>query len=320
MTDTAANLPRRQASNPHPTLLVIVGSTSSGKSELAVRLAKKYNGEIISCDSRQIYKGMNLGTGKVDGQWKAGRFIYKRIPHYCIDYINPGSQYSVSVFQHDAIKSIDDILNRGKLPVLCGGTGHWIDAVAFNQTLPDVKPNPALRNKLERLSTKELFARIVTKDPARAKTIDPHNRRRLIRALEIVITTGKPVPTLPHVKGQKSKVYDALWLGIKTEQNSLYQKIDRRLKQRLKSGMVKEVKRLHKQGLSFKRLESFGLEYKYVSLYLQKKLSFDEMLRQLSYAIKHYSKRQLTWWKRNKDICWIANPAKAESLIEKFLE
>jgi len=293
-------------------LLAIVGPTASGKSELAVKLAKKFNGEIISCDSRQIYRGLDLGTGKVPGKWirrflrgraKISEYVYKDVIHHLVDSVKPNRQYSVSLFQKQAQKIIADILKRGKLPILCGGTGLWIDAVVYNQQLPDVKPNKKLRAELEKKSVDDLFKQLQKLDLNRSSTIDRHNKRRLIRALEIIISTGKPVPSSPS--SLTSSPYSTLWLGIQTNQEDLYKKIDKRLKQRMKAGMVKEVQKLRKQGLSWKRLESFGLEYKFIALYLQKKLSYDEMLEQLSYAIKHYSKRQLTWWKRNKEIHWI---------------
>lgn len=308
--------------------IAVIGPTASGKSELAVKLAKQFNGEIISCDSRQIYKGLNLGTGKVLGAWKKTRlgeklstaFIYKNIPHHLIDFANPKKQFSVSEFKPLAEKAISNIQNRGKLPILCGGTAHYIDAVVYDQAFPEVPPNPKIRAELEKISASDLFARIGKQDPERAKTIDPHNKHRLIRALEIIHATGKPVPQL-SAANFKSSVYRTLWLGIKTNQEQLYKKIEKRLKERLENGMVEEVKKLHKNGLSYKRLLQFGLEYKYITLYLQKKLSSEEMFTQLLYAIKHYSKRQLTWWKRNKEINWIDPDVKeATELVEKFLK
>ncbi len=298
-------------------LVVLVGPTSSGKSELAVKLAKRFNGEIISADSRQIYKGLNIGTGKVRGKWSYNpnlshnSYFYKGVPHYCIDYISPKKQYSASLFKLDAEKAIREIVSKGKLPILCGGTAQWIDAVVYNQQLPEVRPNLKFRAKLEKLSTKELWQKLMVLDRKRGKNIDRFNKRRLIRALEIVTTTGKPVPPLsltPLSNRQTASAvrpFTAIWLGIKTEQASLYKKIDLRLKQRLKQGMVKEVRNLHAKGLSWKKLESFGLEYRFVSMYLQNKISYEDMLVKLSFAIKHYSKRQLTWWKRNKNIKFI---------------
>lgn len=305
-------------------ILIIVGPTSSGKSELAVQLAKKYNGEIISCDSRQIYRQLNLGTGKVAGKWRmlktdghhnSARFCYKNVTHHLIDFVNPKKQYSVALFQKQAQKIIRLIQKAGHLPILCGGTGHWIDAVVFNQQIPNVKPNLRLRQQLIKNTAAALYQRLQTLDPARARTIDRHNKRRLVRALEIVLTTKKPVPPL-----QYSSPYKTLWLGIKLPQKKLFEKIDKRLKQRLRQGLVKEVKQLHQKGLSWKRLESFGLEYKYVSLFLKKNLGYQDMITQLSFAIKHYAKRQLTWFKKNPKIIWISKPSQATKAIYNFLK
>lgn len=311
------NLPKKD------NILAVVGPTASGKSELAVALAKKFNGEIISADSRQIFKDMDIGTGKVEGAWKKLRgqkvYVYKNIPHYCIDFLSPKKQFSAGLFQAKAQKIIADILVRGKLPILCGGTGHWIDAVVFDQKLSEVKPNIALRRELEKLSTEKLFARLQKLDSARAKNIDRFNKRRLVRALEIVLTSGQPVPALkpgPSI----SSPYQCLWLGIAWPKSKLYQRIDQRLKERLRQGMAKEIKLLHKKGISWKKMDNFGLEYRFVGRYLQKKLTYEEMVVQLSFAIKHYAKRQMTWWKRNQDIHWIKNSLKpAESLIKKLL-
>ena len=299
-------------------LLVIVGTTSSGKSELAVQLAKRFNGEIVSADSRQVYKGMDLGTGKISGQWRRNVFSYKGVPHHLIDFLNPKRQYSAALFQRDAKKIIAGILRRGKLPIICGGTGHWIDAVVYDRQLPDVKPDLKLRIKLGKKTADELYRQLKKLDSRRAKTIDRHNKRRLVRALEIIISTGKPVPQLA-TRNPKLSNYQPLWLGINLPQKTLYHNISKRLNQRLKAGMVKEVSRLHNNGISWKRLNDFGLEYRFISLYLQKKLTRDEMLKQLSYAIKHYAKRQMTWWKKNKEIRWFKKPIVQTRSVEKFL-
>ncbi|MDR3642165.1 MAG: tRNA (adenosine(37)-N6)-dimethylallyltransferase MiaA [Candidatus Doudnabacteria bacterium] len=306
-------------------ILVIVGPTSSGKSELAVKLAGRLNGEIISCDSRQIYRGMNLGTGKVPGKWHRtvflGRefssdevFVYKGAAHHCIDFINPKRQYSAAMFQHAAQKSIADVLRRGKLPILCGGTAHWIDAVVYNQAIPNVRPNLKLRINLEKKSVDKLYRQLEKLDPRRASNIDRFNKRRLIRALEIVICTGKPVPH--ETWNMKHEAYETLWVGINPPRSVLADKIRKRLKQRINQGMIKEVSGLRRHGLSWKRLESFGLEYKFVSLYLQKKITYDELFNRLFIAIRQYSKRQMTWWKRNKNISWAQTPLLAQKLIK----
>ncbi|HEX3095827.1 MAG TPA: tRNA (adenosine(37)-N6)-dimethylallyltransferase MiaA [Patescibacteria group bacterium] len=292
---------------PKKSLVVIVGPTASGKSELAVELAQKMGGEIISADSRQIYKGMDIGSGKVEGKWKlvargsAKRkvFVYKNIPHYLIDVASPRTQYSVARFKREAEKAIADILARGKQPIICGGTGHWIDALVFGQALPEVGSIHQLRAKLSKLTTTELYKKLQKLDPRRAKEIDAQNPRRLIRALEIVISTGKPVPKL-----KTSSKYDIKWIGLNPSKEALERKIKKRLEERLKGGMIAEVKKLRASGLSWKKLEGFGLEYKYCALFLQKKMTRQELEDQLFIAIRQYAKRQMTWWKRNHDIHW----------------
>lgn len=290
-----------------PTIYAIIGPTASGKSDFAVVLAKKINGEIISADSRQVYKGMDLGTGKVETKIKTvnGRqvFVYKNIPHYGLNLVSPNTEYNVAKFKTYAEKQIKDILARGKVPILCGGTAHWIDAIVFNQTIPEVKPNPKIRNELSKLTTKEMYSKLVSLDPDRAQNIDPHNPRRLIRALEIILSTGEPVP-----KQTTTSPYNCIWIGIKPEDSVLQKNIKARLEKRIKAGLITEIKKLHQNGVSFKRLIGFGLEYKYGSLYLQNKLSLEEFKTQLNTAIWQYSKRQMTWWKRNKHIFWLQDP------------
>jgi tRNA dimethylallyltransferase len=285
-----------------PLVITVVGPTASGKSELAVRLAKQFNGEIISADSRQVYRGMDIGTGKVEGSFDDDLYTYKEIVHWGIDIVSPRSHYSVTRFQTYAKKVIKDISHRQKIPILCGGTGHWIDAVVYGEAFPDVPPNQTLRKELAQLTTAELFGTLQQLDPVRAANIDSKNPRRLIRALEIVRTIGRPVPQM-----QTNSPYEVVWIGIQTDKETLDAKIEKRLKQRLSQGMITEIEHLHTQGLSWKHLEDFGLEYKFVSLFLQNKISQEQMVTQLVSAIKQYAKRQQTWFKRNKDIHWVTN-------------
>jgi tRNA dimethylallyltransferase len=293
--------------------IVILGPTSTGKSDLAVFLAKKLNGEVISADSRQVYKGMNLGTGKVTKK------EMQKVPHHMLDLVSPKSTYNASKFKKTAERAILDITRRGKLPIIAGGTGFWIDALVYDQSFPEVKPNLKLRKKLEQIPASKLFVMLKKLDPKRAKNIDPQNHRRLIRAIEIAKAKPK------QVKQGRTFTLSPLFLGLDLPTERLYRKIDERLNLRLKRGMLAEVQKLKASGLSWKRLDNFGLEYRYLSRFLQGKLSKEKMKTELSFAIKHYAKRQRTWFKRNQDIIWL-NPElktsakKAEALVRKYLK
>lgn len=323
-------------------LIVILGPTSSGKSTLAIKLARKFKGEIVSADSRQVYKGMDLGTGKVpisyglrsktstksstpskDGIYSGG------IRHHLLDVASPKKQFTVSEFKTLANQAIKKINSKHKLPFLVGGTPFYIYATIDDWQIPEVAPNPKLRNVLRNKSNAQLFAMLKKLDPKRAKNIDQHNPHRLIRALEIIKETGRPVPPFRNpelVSGSQKKIpnqvrnCEMLLLGISKPQNELYKLIDKRLEQRLKQGMVVEVKKLRKSGVSWKRLEGFGLEYRFVSLYLQNYLTYDEMVQQLKSAIHKFSKRQMTWFKRDARIRWITNENQATKLIKGFMK
>lgn len=345
---------------PKPKIIVILGPTASGKSDLAVKIAKYISNqsriksrifandsrdiknsriireplaEIISADSRQVYRGMDIGTGKVpkdkNTRYKIldTRYSYKGIPHHLLDVASPKSTFTVSQYQKLAGKTIKEILKRGKTPIICGGTGFYIDALVYGYKLPEVPPNPKLRKELEKKSASELFKQLKKLDPARAKNIDKFNKRRLIRALEIVLTTKKPVPILSASLEGSKKEYDVLFIGIKKTQEELKKLIFKRLEKRLKprnsargkQSMITEVKNLHKSGVSWKKLESFGLEYRRVAEYLQGKLNKAGMSTLLQKDIEHYAKRQMTWFKRNKNINWIENYKQAEKLTDNFL-
>ena len=292
-------------------LVVVLGPTASGKSALAVNLAQKFNGEVISADSRQVYRGMNLGSGKISPKGRKG------VIHHLLDVAVPQKRFDVVKYRKLAQRAIDKILKKGKTPILCGGTGFYIQAVVDGIILPAVKPDWHLRSDLEKLTTEQLFEKLKKLDPRRAKTIDKNNPRRLIRAIEIVMKTKKPVPRLR--KGYGGQAYPVLIIGIKKTPNELKKSIARRLQKRLKMGMVAEVKKLHQGGISWKRLEEFGLEYRFIAQYLQKKLSYDEMLQLVQKESEHFAKRQETWFKRDKRINWIKKQPEAVKLIKNFL-
>lgn len=291
-------------------ILILLGPTSSGKTSLAIHLAKHFDGEVISADSRQVYKGLNLGTGKVTKREMAG------VPHHLLDVQSPKRTFSASDFKAYARKAITDIISRNKLPIVAGGTGFYTETLAGNVTLPEVPPNEKLRAALEQKSTAQLFALLKQLDPHRAKTIEPDHKRRLIRAIEIAKALGSVPPTK-----RGDTPYDILWIGIDLPDSILKEKIHMRLKERIRQGMLAEGKKLHAQGLSYKRMEALGLEYRYLALFLKGKLTREEFEAQLENAIWKYVKRQRRWFRRNKDIQWFV-PKKVreiEKKVKKFL-
>ena len=311
---------------------MILGPTAAGKTKLAVRLAARFNGEIISADSRQVYRGMDIGTGKdleeydikVKSQ-KSKVKINNKIKYHLIDIVSPKSDFNVAKYQRLAYRAIDDILERGKQPFLVGGAGLYIDAVikGYRFSPPAKKcpmsnvQCPKIRNKLNLWSHQKLLNKLKQIDPRTYNTIDKKNRRRVQRAVEIYYETGRPKSRQPELANPD---YDILIIGVKYPLEKIYEKIDQRLKLRLEQGMITEVKRLHQAGTSWKKLESFGLEYKQVALYLQGKLDYEQMFEQLKNAIHHFAKRQLTWFKRNEKIIWSDDYLQPAGLVKKFLE
>lgn len=275
-----------------PKILVIVGPTSIGKSDLAVHLAKKFNGEVVSADSRQVYKGLDIGTGKITPAEMCG------IPHHLVDIVSPKKKFSVSEYQKIATDKINNILERGKLPIICGGTGFYIQAVVDGIDLPEIEADQKLRKRLEKMSLSELQKKLQSLDPKRLKKIDQKNKVRLIRAIEIAEKLGK----VPQIK--KNIKYKAIIIGLYADREILDQKIRERLKKRLRRGLVKEVYDLHKNGLSWKRLEELGLEYRYISLFLRGIISRSQMLLELENKNIQYARRQMTWFKKDKRINW----------------
>ena len=296
-----------------PKILVILGPTATGKSDLAVDLALKFNGEIISADSRQVYKGMDLGTGKITKNEMLG------VPHYMLDIVNPKTVYNVAKYKARADKIIADIIKRGKLPIICGGTGFYIDSVVKNITLPDVPPNDKLREKLEKESIEKLLKLLNKLDPEISKTIDSKNKRKIIRAIEIAKVLGK----VPPIKTESR--YDAIQIGLIAPDQILKERIFKRLVKRIDIGMLKEGQRLHKQGLSFKRMEALGLEYRYMARYLSGQITKEQMITELNSKIWQFARRQKTWFKRNKQIYWFDiikknSIIKVNNIVNKFLK
>ncbi|MCC6323405.1 tRNA (adenosine(37)-N6)-dimethylallyltransferase MiaA [Candidatus Nomurabacteria bacterium] len=295
-----------------PKIIVILGQTSTGKSDFAVQMAKEISGEIISADSRQVYKGMDLGTGKITKK------EMRCVPHHLLDVANPKKVFTVSDYKKLAEKKIKEIIKRGNVPIICGGTGFYIDAIISGQVFPEVPPNKKLREQLIKKSKEELYKILKKLDKNRAETIDQNNPVRLIRAIEIAQALGT-VPKLADV-GRLQK-YEVLKIGLTLPDELLKERIYKRILLRIKKGMIKEVENLYKKGLSWKRMEELGLEYRYISQYLQGKLTKETMIDKLNIETWHYAKRQKTWFKRDKETIWL-NPLNKNEIksVEKKIK
>jgi len=301
-------------------IVIILGQTSTGKSDFAVEIAKMINGEIIGADSRQVYKGLDLGSGKITKK------EMHKIPHHLLDVISPKKIFSVSKFQKIANKKIIEIIKRGKIPIICGGTGFYLDSIANNIIYPQVPPDYKLREKLFLKTELDLFKYLKQIDSRRAKIIDPKNKIRLIRAIEIARALGK----VPLYKKIDRSDLSILKIGLMIPNEELKRRIKQRLLSRIKKGMINEVKNLHEiNKVSWKRLESFGLEYRHVSLYLKDikgkkqneiKQIKEKMIENLNTTIWHFAKRQNTYFKRDKKIIWINPEENREKIkIKKIL-
>jgi tRNA dimethylallyltransferase len=277
-----------------PKIVVILGPTATGKSDLAVKLAKKFKGEVISADSRQVYKGLNLGTGKITKE------EMKDVSHHLLDVANPKKQYSVADFQKNAQEAINDIVARGRLPIVCGGTGFYISSIVDNTILPEVPADKKLRASLSKKSATQLFAMLKKIDPQRAKNIDAQNPVRLIRAIEIAKALGK----VPELSTKKSSLYKVLQIGINLCDEELKPRIHKRIITRMDAGMINEAKKLHKDGLSYRRMRALGLEYRNLADLIEKKINKKQFVEILSMDICHYVRRQRQWWKKDKRISW----------------
>ena len=316
-------------------LVVILGTNASGKSGLGIELALKFGAEIVSADSRQVFKGLDLGSGKVTEEEMKG------IPHFLLDVAEPGDFFSLMDYQKLAYEAIDGILVRGKTPFLVGGTGLYVNAVVDGYQLTDAPVDPELRKKVEAMSLEELREFISARMPSDRESgmtdmdfskaeeigqgkksgwpekLDMNNKRRLERAAEKLLM-GKPL-NLESVKR-----YETLCLGVTWERQKLYKRIEERLDRRLEQGMIEEVEGLMARGVSDDFLYKLGLEYRYIMLYLRGKFASKEAFRdKLFMEIRHLAKEQMTWFRKRRDIIWLdmeGNPlGQAEELISQFL-
>ncbi|MFH1089872.1 MAG: tRNA (adenosine(37)-N6)-dimethylallyltransferase MiaA [Candidatus Uhrbacteria bacterium] len=311
-----------------PKIIAVVGPTAAGKSSLATEIAKKFNGEILCVDSRTVYRGMDIGTAKPPTPtpppgWEGGVRVNGCTPfllidgvrHFGLDLVEPNEEMNGALFKEYADKVIADIVSRGKLPVLVGGTGLWFDMIIDNLEMPEVEPDLGFRAELEKRSEDELFAEFFELDPIGAEVIDRKNKRRLIRALEVCKKTGQPFSEL-RKKGEPK--YEALWLGIDLPAPILNERIDRRVDEMIDQGLVDEVKKLTKNNPKGVYALS-GIGYQEICQYLYGQISLPEAINKIKLNTKHYAKRQRTWFKKNKNIQWVNDVLSAEKLVSEWL-
>lgn len=297
--------------NTKPPAIAIVGPTASGKTTLSITLAKEFAGEVISADSRQVYTGMDIGTAKVTTAEMDG------IPHHLLDVCDPKDVYTAMDFVRDGTKCLTDITSRGKLPIVAGGTFFYLDLLMGKLSAPEVPPNYARRTKLEALPKEVLLEKLTSLDPTKAATIDRDNPRRLVRAIEVATALGKVTESIPQ-----ESPFRWLTIGIDIPLSILEKRIRQRVLERLDNGMIEEVEKLQADGISDDRLEAFGLEYRYISRYLQGQIDRESMIEELITRTRQFAKRQKTWLKRDTTIQWLPFPVdetKAITLVRDFL-
>lgn len=302
-----------------PKLIVIVGPTASGKTDLSLALARRFKGEVISADSRQFYRGMAIGAAVPDGVWatRHGTRAYwvDGIAHHLMSFRAPSQQVTVAQFQRMVARKVREITARGHVPFLVGGTGLYAGAVVDNFTIPKVKADAAVRRALERQETDNLFTELKKKDPAYATRITPQNRRYITRALEVIYATGKPFSAL---QGRGEARYDVLQLGVARERSVLVQRIERRADLMMRKGLLKEAQRLGKRyGWSHPVLSSLG--HRQLGQFLRGEIALEEAVARIKRDTRRYAKRQMTWFRRDKRILWAKTLQQAARAIENFL-
>ena len=291
-------------------LIVITGTNASGKSGLAVELAKKFNGEIVSADSRQVFRGLDLGSGKITKEEMKG------VAHYMIDVAEPNDFFSLKDYQTGAYRAIDDIALRGRMPFLTGGTGLYINSVADGYNLTGAVPDAQLREKIEAMSREEITEELKKCNPEALLRVDIMNKRRLERALEKSLAGFKE-------DNENTPRYEVLEIGVTWPREILYERIRERLDKRLSEGMIEEVEALRRDGATDEFLYKLGLEYRYILMYLRGEFAgFDDFYNKLFMEIRHLAKEQMTWFRKRKNIKWIdmqGEPAEqAAELIKEF--
>lgn len=297
-------------------IIAVAGPTASGKTALAVDIAERVGGEVVSCDSMQIYKNMNIGTAKPQKSELRG------IPHYMLDFVDPRERYSVADFVKEARSFTDNILERGKIPIFAGGTGLYMDSVLNNIAFADFEGNPQICEELKLFAAEHgneaLHDILKREDSEAASKIHPNNVRRVIRAIEVCRVTGKPF-TQVSLEARREPVYDALILGIDVEREVLYERINNRVDKMLEVGLLAEVEQLRESGVGRDTTAMQAIGYKELLDFLENRCSYSEAVEKIKRESRRYAKRQMTWFRRNPDICWVkpSDDGGREEIYEK---
>ena len=283
-------------------LLVIAGPTAAGKTAFALEAAKRYDGEIVSCDSMQIYRFMDIGSAKPTISER------REVPHHLVDCIDPGQPFSAAMYRELASAAIEDIHSRGKLPVICGGTGLYLNALLYDMDFGVSPENPALREKLEKLADEEgpqaLHELLQRQDPRAAQRIHPNNVKKVIRALERLEGGEDDLREFADVRRENPR-YAPVLIGLTRDRAELYDRIDRRVLQMVEQGLVDEVRRLQEMGLSENNISMLGIGYKELLPFLRGECTLDEATKTIQKNTRHLAKRQLTWFRRYATIHWV---------------
>lgn len=301
--------------NKLPKIIAIVGPTASGKTSLSLSLAKKFNGEIINADSRQVYKEMNIGTAKPVKDKKKKDYFVVGVRHHLIDIILPDQEFTLAHYKEKAFVAIDDILKRGKMPIIVGGTGLYVKAIVENYDIPAVAPDLVLREKLNKKSLTELVKMLKRNNPELAERIDLKNPRRVMRALEVILSGAGAIAKEKKLSAR----YQTLQLGLDLPREELYGRINERVDEQIKSGLLVEVKKFSKK-YSWTLPAMSGIGYKQLGYFLRNELTLSEAIEMIKRDTRRYAKRQMTWFKKEKNIKWIKNEPEAENLIKRFVK
>ncbi|MBD3311064.1 MAG: tRNA (adenosine(37)-N6)-dimethylallyltransferase MiaA [Candidatus Magasanikbacteria bacterium] len=304
-----------------PKLIVILGPTACGKTSWSLKLSKKFNGEVISADSRQIYKKMDIGTAKEPGEWKRNglrkTYYIEGIPHHLLDFLDPGKRFTVAEFRDKALKYAKMAQKNDRIPIIAGGTGLYIQSIVDNYRIPRIPPNKKLRQSLEEKQNKELVRLLEKMDQKAAKRIDRNNKRRIIRALEVCILSGE---SFSEQREKGEPLFETLQIGIDVPREVLYDRINMRVDEMMKMGLLKEIEGLLKQKYSWSLPSMSGIGYRQFKGYFEGEKKLEECVNLLKRDTRRYAKRQIAWFKRDQRINWMSDYEEAEKLVKTFLK